>query len=163
VTGEADGVKGRAANIRDLAGGAVWLSVAAFVVAAAVRLGVGPPDEPGPGFLPFWSGIALAVLAVALLVAALRKQSGELPAEEAPAAIPLRTGLPVVAALSAYYWVLPRLGYLIATSGLMLVLFGAGRSRSRTVVAGSLLAVLLSYALFHLVLKVPLPGGILAF
>ncbi|NPU85706.1 MAG: tripartite tricarboxylate transporter TctB family protein [Syntrophaceae bacterium] len=145
---------------RDRISGVLWLLAAGFVAASGVNLGIGAYDDPGPGFLPFWSGLVLALLAVVLLVLSLWDRG---PAEKRPMTLPGRTGMVVVTALALYCWLLPWLGYLVATTGLMLVLFGLGHIRIRTVVLGSLLAVFLSYVLFLHVLKVPLPRGILSF
>lgn len=145
---------------RDRISGVLWLLTAGFVTASGVRLGIGTYDDPGPGFLPFWSGLGLALLAVVLILLSLRSRAS---AEESPLRLPGRSGALVVAVLVLYCWLLPHLGYLVATTGLMLVLFGLGRLKARTVVLGSLLAVFLSYILFLHVLKVPLPRGILNF
>jgi hypothetical protein len=145
---------------RDRISGVLWLLAAGFVTASGARLGIGAYDNPGPGFLPFWSGLGLALLAVVLLLLSLGSRTSS---EGCPLRLPRRSGVLVVVSLALYCWLLPRLGYLVATTCLMLVLFGIGRMRIRAVVLGSLLAVFLSYVLFLHVLKVPLPRGILAF
>jgi len=134
-----------------------------YVVTAATGLGIGTPEDPGPGFLPFWSGLVLAVLAIALIAVTFRARSRGAPPVEQPAALPLRTGPIAVVALFSYAWILPHLGYLIATTALMMVLFAIGRLKPRAAALASLLAALSSYALFRLVLKVPLPRGIVDF
>lgn len=145
---------------RDRISGALWLAAAVFVTVSGTRLGIGTYDDPGPGFLLFWSGLGLALLAIVLL---LLSPGSRASAEEGPLRLPRRSGVLAVVSLALYCWLLPGLGYLAATTGLMLVLFGLGRMRIRTVVLGSLLSVLLSYILFLHVLKVPLPRGILSF
>ncbi len=150
-------------DTRDSWSGAIWAGMAVFVTASAVRLGIGTPSDPGPGFLPLGSGLALGLLAVILPVARGLGRNGAAPGEERPSLLPGRSAVAAVLALSLYCWILPVLGYLVATTGLMLALFALGRMKSRTVVSGSLLAALLSYVLFHHVLKVPLPRGILDF
>jgi cell division protein FtsW (lipid II flippase) len=69
----------------------------------------------------------------------------------------------VVAVLIAYCLVLPKLGYLLATFGLMLVLFTLGKMKFWVVIPCSLLAVLLTYGLFDYLLRIPLPRSILGF
>lgn len=145
---------------RDRISGVLWLAAAVFVTASGTRLGIGTYDNPGPGFLPFWSGLGLALLAVVLM---LLNPGSRASVEEGPLRLPRRSGVLAVVSLALYCWLLPVLGYLVATTGLMLVLFGLGRMRIRTVFLGSLLAVILSYILFLHVLKVPLPRGILSF
>ena len=66
----------------------------------------------------------------------------------------------IIASLFAYCLILSKLGYLLSTMALMMVLFYVGRMKPWAVIAGSMLAVLLSYWLFLYGLKTPLPRGI---
>src|SRR5512138_2957556 len=62
---------------------AVGLCFAAIGIAfliGAVRLTVGVPTEPKPGFFPFIDGIILVVLAALFLMQVWRGQAGESPA-----------------------------------------------------------------------------------
>lgn len=68
-----------------------------------------------------------------------------------------------MAALIAYWLVLSKLGYPIATFALMLVLFSLGRMKPWMMILGSLITVLLSYYLFDHLLQAPLPRGVLRF
>jgi hypothetical protein len=60
--------------------------------------------------------------------------------------------------------VLPHLGYLIATAAVMLTLFTLyGRRHMVLAVGGSLLISFLTYFVFHELLRVQLPSGLIGF
>jgi putative tricarboxylic transport membrane protein len=70
----------------------------------------------------------------------------------------------VIIVLFAYALLLPILGYLVATSGLLALLFGVIRgTRLWAVVAGALFTALASYAVFNVWLQVQLPRGLFGF
>ena len=70
----------------------------------------------------------------------------------------------VLASLFIYAILLPSLGYLIATFGLLALLFGImSRQRLWIPIASALITALLSYLIFYVWLGVQLPKGILGF
>ena len=152
-------------NKRETIGIAVWLLIAAFVMICSWNIGLGEYANPGPGFFPFWSALLLGVLSLLIMV--------DLYLTPEAVAIEGKTDLwkdfnwgkvtVIITALFAYCLVLTKLGYLISTMALMMVLFYMGKMKPWAVIAGSMLAVLLSYCLFLYGLKTPLPKGILVF
>lgn len=145
----------------------IWLCISAGVLIACVRLGIGPFENPGPGFLGFWAGMLLAILSAGLLAASLSgKGTGAGPADfpgrswkDTPLRMPLLAG----AAMIIYCLAMPALGFLPATLLFMAALFGSGGMRLRTAVPGALAITLLTYVLFERLLKMPLPKGLLSF
>jgi hypothetical protein len=147
---------------RDMISGAVWLGLAAFVFGSSLHLGIGALHKPGPGFIPFCGSIGLALLACALIL------SGALKKGQPPLSHLWKDGsggkaAMVAAALVAYGFLLPKLGYILTTLGLMVLLLGLGKLKAWAVLLLSLLAVFASYGLFHYGLKAPLPKGLLFF
>jgi putative tricarboxylic transport membrane protein len=149
-------------NMRDQWSGLFWLVFAGLVYAAAVRMGIGSFQVPGPGLLPLMAAGAVGLLALLLLVrGTLKKEKGGRIGE-------LWTGTTwkkvvlVSASLLIYALVLNRLGFLIATFGLMAILFGVlGRLQWWIRVIVALVTVLAAYLIFHVWLEVQLPKGLL--
>jgi hypothetical protein len=148
---------------RDLAGSAIWVILSITAFAASLRLGVGALRSPGPGFIPFLASIGLAFFACLLLAFNLtaKKQAGR--RENGMKDTAWGNPLIVIVALAIYGLALGKLGYLLTTFGLMMVLFSRGEMKARMVILGSLIASLASYGLFAFVLGTPLPRGILGF
>ena len=152
-------------NKREIAGLVFWLVIAAIVMISSWNLGLGEYKNPGPGFFPFWSALLLGVLSLSM--------AGKIYLQKGAVAIGGRVDLwkdlnwgkntIVIAALFAYCLILPTLGYLLSTMALMMVLFYVGKMKLRAVIAGAMLAVLLSYFIFLYGLKTPLPRGIWGF
>jgi apolipoprotein N-acyltransferase len=70
----------------------------------------------------------------------------------------------VIISLLLYVILLPGLGYLIATFGLLVLLFSVmRRQRPWTQVGSALIIVLATYGIFYLWLDVQLPKGIFGF
>lgn len=153
------------ARYKNFISSALWLLIAAVFIISSLRLGIGEYHNPGPGFFPFWSALFMGVLTVVMLASNLFKKE--------PAAVGQETGLEeninwrqnatAVAALIAYCLVLTKLGYILSTLGLMMILFYSGRMKFFKALLYSLLVVLLSYCLFYFGLKTPLPRGIWGF
>ncbi|MFH1080209.1 MAG: tripartite tricarboxylate transporter TctB family protein [Pseudomonadota bacterium] len=147
---------------RDILSCFVLLFISILVLIASLRLGIGPYQSPGPGFIPFWSCLLLFLFTSLLLGVRLIKTEDVRLAD-------LWKGrnwgntIIVVAVLIVYCLALPKAGYLLATLGLMLVLFTLGKMKFWVVVPCALLAVLFTYGLFDYLLKMPLPRGILGF
>lgn len=148
--------------MRDQWSGLFWVVFAGLVCAAAVRMGIGSFQVPGPGLLPLLAAGAVGLLALLLLVrGTLKKEKGGRIGE-------LWTGTTwkkvvlVSASLLIYALFLNHLGFLIATFGLMALLFGVlGRSQWWIRVIAALVTVLVAYLIFHVWLEVQLPKGLL--
>jgi putative tricarboxylic transport membrane protein len=149
---------------RDISSGVVLLFISILVLIASLRLGIGPSQSPGSGFMPFWSSLLLGLVACLLLGRCLIKK--EVPGGGLGALWKGRNWgmtIMVVAMLIVYCLAMPKLGYLFATFGLMLVLFTLGKMNFWLVIPCSLFVVLFTYGLFDYLLKMPLPRGLLGF
>lgn len=124
-----------------------------------MRLGLGRLNEPGSGFMIFWSGVGLVILAAALAYWAWTSAaSGSLAS--------LWSGLQwqkapfVTALLVAYAVSLEALGFPIATVLLLVVLFRSAERQSWSVsVFGSVAATAFAYVVFSKWLGAQLPTG----
>lgn len=148
---------------RDLAGGAIWLTLSITALVASLRLGVGTLRNPGPGFTPFLASVGLAFFACLLLAMNLPVKKPPGGREKGARDTTWRNPLIVIAALAVYGLALGTLGYLLATFGLMTVLFSRGERKAWKIILGSLIASAASYGLFAYALGTPLPRGILGF
>ena len=150
---------------KELAGGLIWLFFAMLVIISSLKLGVGEFHNPGSGFFPFWSALLLGMLALMILANIILKKDKTETGQEPYLWKGLDWGknITVIAALLVYCLVLTRLGYILSTTGLMMVLFYIGKMKLWVVITGSLLVVALSYCLFYYGLQTPLPSGILGF
>jgi putative tricarboxylic transport membrane protein len=143
-------------------GGFFWLAVALFACFKSLQVEVGTIRSPGPGFVPFWAGVVLALLTVVLLVKSFTR------AEDSGREVPIGRGskwirvLLLLLILCLYALFLQRIGYLLSTFGLMLCLLSmAEKTRWWTRVLISLLISTATYLIFDNWLHVQLPGGIL--
>ena len=150
-------------NLREMISGAAFLLIAAFVLAASLRLGVGVLRDPGPGFVLFWTSIALAICACALLCLGFSGKAEPALRSDTGNRSDCRNAAIVTAVLIAYCAALPKLGYPVSTFLLMAVLFGLGRMKPWMIFLCSLATVLLSYYLFAHLLRTPLPRGVPGF
>jgi len=144
---------------RDLVSGLFWLAVAIFVAVHGISLKLGGLSRPGPGFFPFWGGVALGLLSVLLVVRP--------PARDAPDAPRLApdTARPFVAAgaVLGYLLLLEVLGFVPVTFLFLLLLFRLERRGWAFSAASAAAGAVACYALFQLWLKTQLPTGPLGF
>lgn len=140
----------------------LWLALAVPAAVEAWRLHVGTLRTPGAGFLPFYAAILLGVLALVALLQDLKAMSG--PATALWGHVRWGRWLTMVAALFLYVFLLERLGFLLATFLLMLVLFRLLEPyRWTTVVLFSLLTMGMAYLFFVVLLESRLPVGPMGF
>jgi putative tricarboxylic transport membrane protein len=139
-----------------------WLVFAGLVGVASVRMGIGTFQVPGPGLLPLMAALFVASLALLLLIKSTLKKGTE------DRIVELRTGATskgvvlVSFSLLVYAVLLTRLGFLIATFGLMTLLYSVlGRSRLWVRAVAALVTVLAAHLVFRIWLEVDLPKGIL--
>jgi putative tricarboxylic transport membrane protein len=100
----------------DMITGIVLLVLSGYVIQEAWQMPASATFAPGAGFLPFWLGVILAVLATILLVSAWLRQATEkdskplFPGKQALLAIAL-----VLVGLVGYILLIEVLGYLVDT------------------------------------------------
>ena len=139
--------------------GLLWLLIGVAVTFFSRKYSMGTLSEPGPGVLPFGLGLVLILLSVLLLFRSRRhremSQDKRLPFGSRYGRV-----LWVILLLGAGTFCLETLGYL-----LLLFLLIAGAMvivEPRRWVSALMLGVassILSYVLFNIWLKVPLPRG----
>lgn len=141
-----------------------WMTLGVALCMGALKLGLGAPSDPGSGFLPFGTGLLISLLGflqLGTLFFAKGRDDGQAAIR---AAADWKRPACVVGTLTLYGLFLPYLGYLVATFLAMLVLFSIyDRRRWRLACAGSLLVTILTYVIFHELLRVQLPAGLLRF
>jgi hypothetical protein len=128
------------------------------------KYGLGAFHNPGPGLMPFVLGLLLLVISFYLLMSSLLKRSrGDETRKEGQSRINFRKVILVLASMFFYGLFLERLGYLIVSSLTMILLFwGVGLKRLRSILFASGLTVLVTYFLFTY-LGVRFPAGVLKF
>lgn len=140
----------------------LWLALAVPAATEAWRLHVGTVRAPGAGFLPFYAALLLGALAIVALVQDLKTMSG--PASALWGSVRWGRWVTMVVALFLYVAVLERLGFLLATFLLMLILFRLLEPyRWTTVLLFALLTMGTAYVFFVILLDSRLPVGPLGF
>jgi len=135
--------------------------VAGAVIHQAAALPFGGARNPGPGFVPWWAGVALAGLSLLLGVQVVRARRGPGARRGVEAARgDWRRVAALLAALALYVVALDPLGYPISTFLLVLLMLRPATRRALVPALGlAVLAAGGSYVLFAVWLQVPLPPG----
>jgi hypothetical protein len=141
----------------EIIAGLCFLAIGIGFTVGAVKLKIGAPTEPQPGFFPFWDGVILIVLSAVFLFKAPGGRAGESHAFG-------RVGGPavVVLALVLYVAAMETVGYVITTALLSGVVLKVLETKPRVLVLMSLTLAAASYLIFDSLLGVPLPLGLLA-
>jgi len=147
----------------DRVGAIILLALAvAYTATAARRYTYWSASGPGSGFLPFWLGMALAILAIILLVGAVRQ------GDPGPAWAPRGHGavrfVVVILATAAFIVLMPVFGMTFTTALFLTVLLKAleGRSWPTTLMVAVGVAAA-NWAIFARWLRVPFPTGVFGF
>jgi hypothetical protein len=139
-----------------------WLLVGLAIALYSRKYELGTFSSPGPGFLPFLSGAAMALLALVVFFQQFPKKKETLKSLWSHTKWP--TVLMVMASLIAYTVMLQLFGFLLDTFLLTAFLLRVMQPLSwYKVCAGALGATLGSYAIFQLWLEAQLPAGVLGF
>jgi putative tricarboxylic transport membrane protein len=148
----------------DQLSGFFWLAISIFVCIEASRVGIGDVHSQGPGFLPFLSGVMLGTFSIILVVTSTLRKPGKREVKNLWKGISWGKVALVLILLLIYALLLPILGYLIATFGLMTLLFGiVGKTKLWIKAVAGIITVLATYIIFYVWLEVQLPKGILGF
>jgi putative tricarboxylic transport membrane protein len=151
--------------MRDRISGIVFILIGAGVFIASLNYPVGTLPKPGGGFFPLLAAALLLVLSVVFTFESFtrRAEPGHVPpffpARETPRRI-----LFGAAALVAYRYLIPLIGFALST-GLFILLLGRfleNFSWKRSLLFAVLTAVA-SYYLFQVVLKIQMPVPLLRF
>lgn len=147
---------------RDLVGGLGFLLLALVGVEESLRLPLGSWQSPAPGLFPLLFSLVLAGLALTLLLVALGTRATPPPGQPS-AGRPTKVWWTMVSLL-AFYALLERLGFLLASVLLLFFLLRAiAGQRWRVTLAIGVGASLASYVVFDRVLNLPLPRGPIGF
>jgi len=150
-------VKGKDGNTGDTVASIFGILLGGAVIIGAVRLRLGTPGEPQPGFFPFVAAVTLVALCGILLVQALsgRRQGMEAFGE-------LWRPVILIAGLFVYTVVLDVVGYVIATTVLSVVVLRVLDTKTWwKLLVISLALSIGTYILFDRLLDVSLPKGAL--
>jgi putative tricarboxylic transport membrane protein len=142
--------------------GVALLALGIFVGITAIKLRYYTSIGPGPGFFPFWLGIVLCILAVAMLAGTLIGKQ-EAPKGEFFASVAgyARVGS-VIACLLAATFLLNWLGFCLTMLAIhFFLLYVVGRNRLVFSVIAALIGSFGIYYVFVHWLTVQLPPGIL--
>ncbi len=141
----------------EIVAGLCFLAIGIGFTVGAVKLRIGAPTEPQPGFFPFWDGLILIALSAIFIFQAWRGRAGESRAFG-------RMGGPiiVVLALILYVAAMEAVGYVIATALLSATVLKVLDTKPRLLVLISLILAIASYLIFDRLLGVTLPLGLLA-
>ena len=139
-----------------------WCGFGGLIGYAGARLGVGSLNDPGSGFIFFWSGVILAALSMGLFVSTA--WSKHEVAGGGRAGVRWGPVLIIFMGLLGYALLLERLGFLLSTFLLMAFLMRMIAVKRWYEVVGFALAVTASsYGLFEWWLKTRLPKGVFGF
>jgi putative tricarboxylic transport membrane protein len=146
----------------DQVGGLGLLTLAVGYAAGALEYPYWGANGPGSAFMPFWLGVAMAILAVLLFVGASRV--GDPGASWLPAGTGLRKLLVVVGATVLFVALLPYVGMIVGTGlfllGILRFLERYPWTQAAGVAAGTAVA---NYLIFTYWLRVPFPVSVLGF
>jgi len=141
----------------------IWLAIGLAILLYSGKYGLGSMSSPGPGFVPFLSGLVIAGLALVVFLQQYGKKGGESllglwRQKDWPVT------LKVMGALMLYAVFLKTLGFLLMTFLLVLYLFRAIEPLGwKKVFAGAFFTAFGAYLVFDLWLQAQLPRGIFGF
>ena len=149
---------------RDLVSSIIWMAVGGLFVAGALQQGLMRKGVPGPGFLPFFSGLALIFVSLFVLIPTLTQREKKKNSDFFPERDSFRKLLFALVALFAFGIALEYVGYLLSTFLFMFFIARLMEPKGwRTTALLALLTAVLSYVLFVVLLEVQLPKGLLGF
>jgi putative tricarboxylic transport membrane protein len=141
-----------------------FLIVGVFFVLYSRSVEIGSWHEPGPGFLPFWAGITLTAMAVALFLGSYARKAWAARASFFPQSDSWKRVLTTFLSLIVYVLLLTPLGFTLATFLFLafLVKFIFPQSWVRTLLV-AVLGSVIARLLFINFLETQLPKGFLGF
>jgi putative tricarboxylic transport membrane protein len=149
---------------RDLVSSIIWMALGGLFVVGALQLGLTRRGVPGPGFLPFLTGLALIFVSLFVLIPALGRRKNAESSDFFPERDSFRKLLFVLVALFTFGIAMKYLGYLLTAFLFMFFVALVMKPKGwRTTALLALVTAVVSYALFVVLLEVNLPKGLLGF
>jgi len=141
----------------------IWCAIGLAIVLYSGKYGLGTLSSPGPGFVPFLTGLIIGGLSLVVFLQQWRKGKRE-RLKDLWVKKDWTTMLKVMGALVLYAIFLKSLGFLLTTLFLILYLFRIIESMAwRKVLIGAILTAFGSYLVFEVWLEAQLPTGIFGF
>lgn len=142
--------------------GAVGLALSLWIVWYGHSIGLGTINDPGSGYVLFYTGILMSLFSLGILVPAFRE--GGRPFRALFADVNWRKPLVIIVSLIIYAVVLETVGFLIATVPLMVLLLRAIDPVAwPRAIAIAVLAPVIVWWVLNYGLLIQLPSGILNF
>jgi putative tricarboxylic transport membrane protein len=149
----------------DLITGVFLLVLSGLAIWGASQMPPSATFGPGAGFLPFWLGVLLAVLATILFVSAWRRQATEKDSEPVfPGKQAIFAITSTLVGLAGYILLIEVLGYLVDTFLFIVFLMKAVEHEkwplTLMVAAGTTIVLFMT---FQILLKITLPSNMFGF
>lgn len=146
----------------DIVGGLIFLALGIGIISQSLPLGYWGHMGPGPGFVPLWSGVAVALAGLLLSIQSFRSRDAGEDGESSGKV----SGIPAIVLVVAVLTILAAfamdiLGFVLSMFLLLAVLIGLSRRHRLSVTLGVAAAVTAVFFLvFEWGLQVPLPKGV---
>jgi len=149
-------------NKADRISGIFWLFFSGFICIESYRLGLGSLHQPGPGFIFFWTAVAMGVLSIAVFVRAWATKKTSEPESPIFGRENVLKIILVLLALFLYAIFMETLGFILITLLLFVFLLGMiEKKRWGLTIFVSMMVTAISYLVFEIWLKSQLPKGLL--
>ena len=150
---------------RDVTSSVFWALVGILFCIGGAHYGLRRSGIPGPGFLPFVTGLILVALSLILLLSRFLRQRDEADSigEPMPRGEALKRILQALGALCVYVLILEPLGFAMTTFLFMVVILRLEPRSWTFIIPAALGATAFFFLLFKVFLRVPLPPGILGY
>lgn len=140
-----------------------WLFLSVVITLQSYRLGIGSVNDPGPGFIFFYSAIFIGIMSIILFVISTAKAKEETGVGTFENVHWIKVLLPF-AYILMYAVILEKGGFILSTFLIIFLLLKTIESkRWHVAILAGIASSLGTYAMFELWLHTRLPKGILGF
>ncbi len=150
---------------RDVTSSVFWAVVGILFCIGGIQYGLRRSGIPGPGFLPVVTGLILVALSLILLISRLLKRRADAGSigEPMPSGQALKRILQALGGLCFFALAIEHLGFAVTTFLFMIVVLRLGPRGWTFIIPAAIGATAFFFFLFKVLLKVPLPAGLLGY